>query len=310
MPTTARVQTRKPLLLSMAGLLLLPASALAQSPAATGSTGASPAPCVPGEIGTIDHPTGCTDIVLQLDSCCGFVALETNLTSTPVFTLYGDNSAIFRPQPADGMYPGPGQPMTPLVRATLSPAQVDALLTYALGPGGLAAAPEDLLQPMVADAPTTIFTVNAGGVDKVVRAQALGFDDGTNAPDAAVRAQLMSLYELLDSFEEQVAAGNVETAETYQPAQYRGMLTQVWEGATDPVVAWPWPDLSPDAFVGPADGIATYAGLTPEQVAAVTPVPSGGITNIRLSEPDGSESYLSVRPLLPGESVLPEGIEA
>jgi hypothetical protein len=320
MPITNRAPAR-PLLLSMAGLLLLPGAALAQSPVPVTPGPGSPAPatagpsdpadpsCVPGQVGTIDHPTGCTDVVLRLDSCCGFTAVETALTETPLFTLYGDNSAVFRPQPADGMYPGPGQPMTPLVRAVLSPEQVDALLTYALGPGGLAAAPEELLQPMVADAPTTVFTVNAGGIVKQVSAQALGFE-GPDLPDAAVRAQLAALQDLLDSFEQQVAAGNVQSAAPYEPARYRGMLTQVWEGATDPVVAWPWQDLAPADFVGPADGVARYAELTPEQVAAVTPVPSGGITNIRLAAPDGTEAYLSVRPLLPDEPVLPEGVTA
>ncbi|MFN8621131.1 MAG: hypothetical protein U0869_10340 [Chloroflexota bacterium] len=310
MPNLRRASARTPLLLSIAGLLLVPGSVLAQSPsAATGAgSGASPAPCVPGEVGTIDHPTGCTDVVLRLDSCCGFMMVEANLVSAPVFTLYGNNHAIFRPQPADGMYPGPGQPMTPFVEAVLTPAQVDALLTYALGPGGLAAAPEQLLNPMIADAPTTIFTIDAGGVQKQVSAQALSPDNDPSTPDAQVRDQLASLSDLLDSFEDQVAAGNVESAAPYEPTAYRGALTQVYDGATDPVVAWPWPDLPPSAFVGPADGVARYATLTPEQVAAVTPVPSGGITSVRLKAEDGTEAYLSVRPLLPGEPALPDGI--
>ncbi len=301
MPTMTRASARTPLLLSAAGLLLAPGAVHAQSPAP-----ASPAvDCVPGQVGTIDHPTGCTDIVLRMDSVGGFVPLEWNLVATPAFTLYGDNVAVFRPQPPDGMYPGPGEPMTPLLEAILDPEQVDALLGYALGPGGLAAAAAEYLNPMVADAPTTVFTIDAGGIQKTVSAVALGMDDQTN-PDAAVLAQLAGLQDLLDSFEEQ--ASQVQSVAPYEPTAYRGALTEVWEGAPDVAIAWPWDDLTLQDFVAPSDNAARYAGLTPEQVSAVTPVPSGGITNIRISAPDGSDWYLNIRPLLPGETVLPEGV--
>ena len=84
----------------------MPGAALAQSPAP-----ASPAAhCVPGELGAIDHPTGCTDIVLRMDSWGGFMAVESNLTATPVFTLYGDNTAVFRPQPRTACTPAPASP--------------------------------------------------------------------------------------------------------------------------------------------------------------------------------------------------------
>jgi len=303
MPIMTRASSRTPLLLSIAGLLLVPGAALSQSPVP-----ASPAvTCVPGEVGRLEHKTGCTDIVLRVSSVGGFVPVEWNLTDTPIFTLYGDNTAIFRPQPKDGMYPGPGQPLTPLVKAVMTPEQVDALLTFALGPGGLATAPDEIFNPLIADAPTTVFQVDAAGVTRIVSAQALGFDDATS-PDAAALAQLAALYDLLDSFEEQVAAGNVESADLYQPAAYRGMLTVVWEGATDPIVTWPWDDVTLEVFLAPEGNAARYAELTPDQVAKVTPVPSGGITTIRLQAPDDSQWYLSVRPLLPDETFLPDGV--
>lgn len=302
MPSTTRVSTRTPLLLSIAGLLLVPGAALAQSPVP-----ASPAACVPGVVGALEHKTGCTDVVLRMYSWGGFVPLEVNLTDVPTFTLYGDNTAIFRPQPADGMFPGPGEPMPQLLRAVLSPEQVDALLTYALGQGGLSTAPGELLNPMVMDVPTTVFQVDAAGVTRQISAQALGMEDPT-LPDQDARAQLLGLSDLLDSFEEQVEAGNVESVEPYQPTSYRGMLTEVWEGATDPIVPWPWADVTLEDFLAPEGNVARYAELTPEQLSAVTPVPSGGITTIRLQAPDDSQWYFSVRPLLPDESFLPEGV--
>src|SRR5262245_15577338 len=209
--------TRAALLLSTAGFLVATSPALAQ----TSEPGSSPLPtAVPGVVGAIPHPTDPTAIVLRMDSCCGFVPVEVTLTSVPTFTLYGDNTVVFRP--FSEVFPPPGQALPPLVKATLSPEQVDALLTFALEQGGLRDAAELYTQPLVADVPTTIFTINAADIAKTVNVQALGMDEG---PDAAIRAQFGQLADLLDSFEEQVAAGNVESAEPYAPELYRGILT-------------------------------------------------------------------------------------
>jgi hypothetical protein len=306
MPThrTGGRASRAALLLSTAGLLVATAPVLAQ----TAEPGASPLPTTaPGVVGAIPHPTEPTAIVLRMDSCCGFVPVEVSLTSVPTFTLYGDNSVVFRPSSEE--FPPFGDPLPPLVKATLSPEQVDALLTFALEQGGLHDAAELYTQPLVADLPTTIFTINAADVAKTVSVQALGFEEG--APDAAIRAQFAQLADLLDSFEEQVAAGNVETAEPYAPELYRGILTDAQGMAPDAVAQpWPWTDVAPEDFQGPADGIARYAGLTSEQVAAVMEVPNGGITNILLDLPDGEgQVWLAIRPLLPDEDVLPVGVE-
>lgn len=295
------------ILLSTAGLLLTTAPTLAQSPQA--SPAASPAStpgATPVPIGTIDHPTEPTAIVLRMAVGGGFVPVEVNLTETPLFTLYGDNTVIFRPQPKNGMFPSPGEPLPQLIRAVLSPAQVDALLSFALGRGGLAAADAQYIEPLIADAPNTTFTVHAAGIDKEVLIQALGFQ--AEGPNAQIRQQFSALADVLDSFEESVAAGKVESAELYHPAAYRGMLTEVWEGATGTPIAWPWTDVAVDAFVGPDGGIATYAALTPAQVALVTSEPSGGITNILIETPAGDPWFFSVRPLLPDETFLPDGI--
>jgi hypothetical protein len=257
-------------------------------------------------VGSIPHPTDPTAVVLRMDSCCGFVPVEVTLTGTPLFTLYGDNTAVFRP--SSEVFPAPGEPMPPLVKATLNPEQVDALLAFALEQGGLRDAAELYVQPLVADVPTTIFTIDAADVAKTVSIQALGFDEG---PDAAARARFGQLADLLASFEEQVAAGNVESAETFAPAPYRGILTEAF--STDPAatpIPWPWTDLEPGDFQGQPDGIARFAEMTPDQVAAITDVPSGGITNVLVELPDGEGvTLLAIRPLLPDESVYPEGAE-
>jgi hypothetical protein len=302
-PTRGRAR-HAALLLSTAGLLLAATPVAAQSP----GPASPPAPSgVPGEVGQIDHPTDPKAVVLRMETCCGFVPVEISLTEAPEFTLYGDNTVVFRPQPPAGEAFDPSAPRPAFVKATMTPAQVDALLSFALSQGGLQSAVELYANPLIADAPSTIFTVNAGGVDKVVTIQALGFDD--SGPDAAIRAQFAQLADLLDSFEEQVAAGNVESAEPYQPERYRAILMDFFEAQPADSVAWPWDDLTIDDFQGAQGGGFWYAGLTPEQASAVTEIPSGGIAGIAVEAPDGTPYFLAIRPLLPDEDVVPRGVD-
>ena len=45
--------------------------------------------------------------------------------------------------------------------------------------------------------------------------------------------------------------------------------------------------------------------LTPEQVAQVTTVPTGGVGGLIYETPDGGRVSVTIRPMLPGE-VIPE----
>lgn len=176
--------------------------------------------------------------------------------------------------------------------------QVDALLRFALGAGGLLDARESYTDIGVADAPNTIFTIDAGGVQKVVTIAALGFDQV--GAEAADRAKFFVLADLLDSFEEQVAAGQVETTEVYRPEAYRGFLTESFPGQVGELIDWPWDDLSLDDFPS-GDEPTRATTLTPEQVGAVTTEPTGGVAGLRISDEDGTVWQLAIRPLLPDE---------
>ena len=71
-------------------------------------------------------------------------------------------------------------------------------------------------------------------------------------------------------------------------------------------MAWPWDDLTPADFTAdPNDPSVRVAVLTPDQVAKVTAVPSGGVYSIPLQAPDGTFYNLALRPLLPGDTLLP-----
>ena len=111
-------------------------------------------------------------------SCPPEVAFMENAT----FTLYGNDTAIFRPSgSSDSLY----DPLPPYACSILSPAQVDDLLTLILDQGGLTDANELYPNPYVVDAPDTTFSVDADGVQKTVVVQALGYDDaGVEDPEA------------------------------------------------------------------------------------------------------------------------------
>jgi hypothetical protein len=289
-PTTRRrSHRRRSLALPVAGALLAvtAGAGLAQSPSSVA-------------VGAIDHPTGATDVVLRMETGGGFVPFGYFVTQAPTFVLYGDNTAVFRPST-----PASGADLPPFVKATLSPEQVDALLTYALSVGRLADASTEYSDVTVSDAPTTVFTVNAGGVDKNVSVYALGMGEHTGA-DAADYAAFEELATLLSTFEIQVENGQVLSAELYQPEIYRAVLSPTDPARSD-LVDWPFGDLPLDHFEPFADNPSFRLGaLTPAQLSVVSAVPSGGSTGIGILSPDGTEAYfLQWRPLLPGEDLQP-----
>jgi len=251
----------------------------------------------------IDHPTGATDVILRYDEGGGFVMASYAATMLPPFTLYGDGTIVFR-DPTLELPPMEGSigKANPMRTAKLTEAQIQDVLKLALVDGGLATARPEYMDMQVADAGTAIFTVNAGGLTKVVSVYALGIDPPTAGPDAAARAAFAKLAESLTSIEK----GGAITASDYAPTAYRGILMDA-AGVTDPgVKAWPWTDLTPADFVPAADpnGLQfPHHTLTPDEVAALGVTGfEGGLQNVTLTGPDGKTYTLSTRPLLPDET--------
>jgi hypothetical protein len=273
--------------LSLAGaaLLLTTSAALAvdQSP----DPGASCWTAEPGTIGAIDHPTDPQAIVLRQFTGGGFVPAEIAFLESPVFTLYGNNVAIFRPVAEMGDLT---DPLPPYQCALLTPEQVDELLAFALDEAGLRDASDLYEDPFIVDTPNTVFTIDADGVAKEVVVQALGFNP--DAPDPEARARFETLAERLTAFVP--ADGSV----AFDVPLYEAMLSEIWLEAPAEAIAWPWSDVSPDDFVG--EGWAETT-LTPGQAAQVVDVPSGGQGYIVLDLPDGTQQSLAVKPLLPDE---------
>jgi len=223
-------------------------------------------------------------------------------TQAPIFTLYGDGTVVFR-NPAAEMPPAVGnvQPFSPFRTAKLSEDQIQALLEFALGEGGLGVARPNYTNDMVADASTAMFFVNAGGLKKTVSVYALGIDSG-NGADAPARAAFQKLAERLGNLD----ANGAFTTQVYSPERYRGILTEGFPGDAA-AMPWPWKDLKPADFKLPADPNAfqlATAPLTVAQVEALGIKPhEGGFQNVTLVGPvDGKLYSFALRPLLPDET--------
>jgi hypothetical protein len=185
----------------------------------------------------------------------------------------------------------------------LSEDQIQALLEYALGPGNLGAARAQYDFAGVADASTGTFTVDAGGVKKSVAVYALGMEITQGLPDQAARAAFAQLAERLADFDQ----GGTIATDVYAPKTYRGVLMDGTGMVVPDVMAWPWKDIGPADFTGPADPnafqMATRA-LTADDVAALgVDGPEGGLQGMVIRGPaDGKLYSFALRPLLPDET--------
>jgi hypothetical protein len=264
-----------------------------------GSTPGSTPGATPDATG-IGYPTGATDVILRMDEGGGFMQWGYSAVQTPVFTLYGDGTIIFRPNTwpeprADGVIV-----QDPLRTARLAPDQVQELLRFALGAGGLGIAKARYENPMVADAGTTTFFLHVDDGEKTVSAYALGME-GEPGPDSQVLRALSELAERLRDFDR----GGAFSSAAYAPERYRGSLL---ESTPDmPLRPWPWADLAPADFETPADPqhpvSYPHRTLTPDEAAALDiENTQGGVHQVFLAGPDGKAYMFVLRPLLPDEA--------
>lgn len=295
--------TRRPLILGSGARLLAlsfavtacSGSAQSASPASEVTPGASTAPT--SDPAAIEHSTGPMDVVFRFEQGGGFVPMGFFATQAPQFTLYGDGTVIFRDLTAALPENDNLGRQTPYVIARLSEPEIQAFLRFALAESGLGVARASYNPGNVADAPTSTFTVRAGGLDKAVSVEALGFDN-PQSPDTAILKALAALGERISNF-----ATSIDDEITWIPERWRGVLTP---DAFNPTVAWPWSDLAPADFIQPADPDAPQFPihtLTSDDVAALglTGI-EGGFAGLALSGPDGTTYTLALRPILPDEA--------
>jgi hypothetical protein len=232
----------------------------------------------------------------------GFVPITLIAMRMPAWTLYGDGTLILAPDEAGLMNPVPGP--TPRMRVVkLDEAQIQLVLETALVRGGLAAARESYVNAGIMDAPTTVFTVHAGGLDKQVRILALGFEEPQPGPDTLARENFQELRVFLQNLADDAR----DEAVDYLATGFMGVLIELEaeQPGTGPDQPWPWDDLTPADFV--SDPAAEFVAL-PERVLTVAQVeaagvsePKGGHFGITLKAEDGKRYDLIIRPLLPDD---------
>jgi hypothetical protein len=281
-------------------------AAVSLSPSGSPTSGTSPsiAPSThpsPSTAGAIDHKTGATDVVLRMEQGGGFVPIDFLASQAPNFTLYGNGVIVFQRKvetfaepDATGVIHG-----VPWRTATLDESQIQELLDFAITQGALGTA-RDVYMAHIADAPATIFTLNAGGLAKVVTINALS-EDNSQGPDALARAAFFKLATRLGDFDR----GGTIDSDIYEPAAFRGVLSERDAAGVVPR-AWPWPAIKLTDFVDPnaaAGGIRLpHRTMTADEVATLGMKDvAGGIQNVVLKGPDGKIYGFILRPLLADE---------
>jgi hypothetical protein len=227
----------------------------------------------------------------------GFVPMGFLLTQAPTFTLYGDGTVIF--QQIDTRGGAFGDAYLPWLTGHLDEEGVQALLRFAMGTGRLANAKESYENPMIADAGSTIFNLNAAGMQKVVNIYALFEGPDPNVPDQVDRAGFSQLQTVLNNFQNQDGLGDVVP---YEPELYRVVLIEGFGEPVGEALDWPWDDVTLDDFPG-GDEPGGIAILDAEHVAKLLEVPNGGHPGVWVTAPSGlTLVQLGVRPLLPDEA--------
>jgi hypothetical protein len=276
------------------------------SPSLVASTvSPSPSPPVANEssrttTAVIGHPTGSTDIVLRFDNLPdhGLGELDgESFRPGPEFTLYGDGIVVFRdelaaPLPADGAIVRAG----PFRTGRLAESQVQSLLGYALGEGGLRAAPRLFESHVDTDDPGhSFFMIRADGIDKRVEVI------GSTHPFQALADRLRNLDRAAD------LVTWVWEAERYRGALNEaapwidlGVLPRVSEAG---VVPWPWTGIGPADFVGLSSLTEGRREMSVDEAAVLGFSDKGGaVQRIYLRGPDGTTIYsFSLWPVLPDE---------
>ena len=280
----------------------------ASAPSPSGSAPASPAPSPTGGTvtGAIEHKTGATDVLLRVAEGGGFVPIEFNASAAPFFTLYGDGVVVFQrlqmmmPEAdSNGIVHSP-----PWRTAKLDEGQIQELLEYALGAGGLGAARDKYMDNMTTDASSTFFTIRAGGVEKDVQVDAL-FEIAQPGPDQAIRTAFYKLSQRLKDFDR----GGSIPSDVYQPGRFRGVLVEREAQPGVAEVPWPWPDVTVADFKKGADDGSGEGGpafphrvMTAEEIGALKiDGTEGGLQGPVLKGPDGKLYTFILRPLLVDE---------
>jgi hypothetical protein len=259
---------------------------------------------------------GADEPVIRIDVAGGLVPVAVAYSTLPAFVLYRDGRVITQ-GPIPLIYP---PPLLPNLRESRLTEVGIQLLLSAAREAGLLAGDQHYQNRLVADAPTTIFTVRADGQVTRVLVYALQFDDdpGWTPEERSAVERLRRFYEQALNLSSWLPAEAIAQAD----APYQIERLQVIAEPIDPAAPTPAPD-DPAANQSPQDwpltvpladlSQATLPGLPAtarcavfsEEEAATLVAAFQHANTLTPWISDGQAFYLSVRPLLPGESGCP-----
>lgn len=274
--------------------------------------------------GNVEHPTGGDEAIFVIDSEGGFVPVEFAAVATPSFVLLGDGRVIVH-----GMqtleFPGPALP--PLMERTLTERGIQEVLAL-IGETNLFTSDLELdgAQDFVADAPDTVFTLDAAGSQVRVSVYGLGsfstapgepggapeLPPGMSAAEAQAHAALARLNDAMLSLDGWMPAEGWED-EGWQPYEpdalrlyVRDVTAEPRDGAGMPEQVREWPADGDPAEFGeeqPTFGNGTRCAVVTGDDADVWLDELSAATQLTLWTDGSGERRFSVlpRPLLPHE---------
>jgi hypothetical protein len=278
--------------IATATVLMLTLAACADASTGSGGTPSSPA-------GGADH------LVLRVSYEGGFVPPEVTLAAIPSFSLFADGT-IITPGAQIELYPGPALPA--IQTRTVTPEGVQAIVQAARDAGVTTARDmTDFGSVGIADAATTVLTLEADGTTSTVRVYALGDLDtrpqGMSAEEFQARMKLASFVGDLSTPESWLPAGALGDPASYTGTQAR-LFVSDYQG--DPQldqerVAWPLPTSLSD--IGKATMPSGFrCAVVDGDAWTATLMPAAAQANQLTPWTEENASYAIVfRPLLPDE---------
>ncbi len=263
------------------------------------------APADPGAGNGIDHSSGAQDVLVRVAFEGGFVPLEWTYRSLPSFSLYGDGRLV-SPGVQMELYPGPALPSisTRTVTEEGIQATLDEVLRLIQG------VPDEMLDMGtvgLADVPTTVITVHAGGVDRTIKAY--GLSELTERPERMseeefrARGQLQELVTKLAGLETWLPDGSLGPETTYEGPRARLFVSE-YQKADLPQepIRWPLGD-NLDRFGDVAAGSDMYrCGVLEGADWATVREAASRANELTPWTEAGSRFSILFRPLLPDET--------
>jgi hypothetical protein len=172
--------------------------------------------------------------VLKLSYEGGLVAAGAAFANIPAVLVTGDGH-VYTQGVDSSIFPGPLVP-TVLVRTTTEDG-LQALLAILQRAGLLAPPPDYTGGTGVADAATTVVTVNAGGSTFVHSAYALGADQ----PESVARKSLLDVVTALSDVESAIGEASFTPNQPFVPTAYRVQARVADRVSTDQASVVDWP---------------------------------------------------------------------